>query len=59
MTDLTGARASNKMKYFAVISIELKKYFEFPSNNLLEIQLDKFGFRKVALKLLISFLNDR
>ena len=59
LTDLTGTIASNKMKYCAAISIDLKKAFDSISHDLLINKLEKYGFRGVALKLLISFLNNR
>ena len=57
LTDLTGTIASNKMKYCAAISIDLKKAFDSISHDLLINKLEKYGFRGVALKLLISFFN--
>ena len=55
------------MKYCEAISIDLKKEFDFISHALLIIMLEKYtsmytiytiyGFKRVALQLLISFLN--
>ena len=47
------------MKYYAAISIDLKKAFDSISHDLLIIKLEKYGFRGVALKVVIYFLNDR
>ena len=49
LTDLTGTIASNKMKYCAAISIDLKKAFDSISHDLLINKLEKYGFRGVAL----------
>ena len=57
-TDLTRAIVSNEIKYCAAISTDLKKAFDSISHNLLIIKLEKYGFSGVALKLLISFLNN-
>ena len=42
-----GTIASNKIKYYAAISIDLKKEFDSIMHDLLIIKLEKYGFRGV------------
>ena len=51
LIDLTGTIASNKRKYCAAISIDLKNTFYSISHDLLIIKLEKYGFRGVPLNL--------
>ena len=59
LSDLTGFISLNKKKYCATLSIDLKKAFDSISHDILIIKLEKYGFRGVVLKLLVSFLSNR
>ena len=59
LSDLTGFISLNKKKYCATLSIDFKKSFDSISHDILIIKLEKYGFRGVVLKLLVSFLSNR
>ena len=59
LSDLTGFISLNKKKYCATLSINLNKTFDSISYDILIIKLEKYGFRGVVLKLLVSFLSNR
>ena len=59
LSDLTGFISLNKIKYCTALSIDLKKAFDSISHDILIIKLEKYGYRGVVLKLLVSFLSNK